>query len=83
VNYWEIIAGKLGKSGWTLGCVSTVDSNGQTIFVADAHRGDGKLFVVRADEKLSVFVELEKVTHNDSHRSQLLAYRAIARLSVP
>jgi hypothetical protein len=26
---------------------------------ADAHRGDGKRFVVRADEKLTAFVELE------------------------
>ena len=83
VKYWETIADNLSKAGWSWGCVSAVDCNGRTIFVADAHRGDGKLFVVRADEKLSVFVELEKVTHNDSHRSQLLAYRAIARLSVP
>jgi hypothetical protein len=29
------------------------------IFVADAHRGDGKRFVVRADEKLTAFLELE------------------------
>jgi hypothetical protein len=36
-----------------------VDSKGQTIFIADAHRGDGKRFVVRADEKLTAFVELE------------------------
>jgi hypothetical protein len=28
------------------------------MFVADAHR-DGKRFVVRADEKLTAFVELE------------------------
>jgi hypothetical protein len=31
-----------------------VDSRGQTIFVADAHRDDGKRFVVRADELLTV-----------------------------
>jgi hypothetical protein len=36
-----------------------MDSSGRTIFVADAHRNDGKRFVVRADEKLTVFVELE------------------------
>jgi hypothetical protein len=29
------------------------------IWIADAHRGDGKRFVVRADEKLTAFVELE------------------------
>jgi hypothetical protein len=28
-------------------------------FVADAHRGDGKRFVVRADEKLIAFLELQ------------------------
>jgi hypothetical protein len=32
---------------------------GRTIFVADAHRGDGQRFVVRADENLTAFVEPE------------------------
>jgi hypothetical protein len=36
-----------------------VDCNGRTIFVADAHRGDGKRYVVHADEKLTAFLELE------------------------
>ena len=36
-----------------------IDSNGRTIWIADAHRDDGKRFVVRADEKLTAFVELE------------------------
>jgi hypothetical protein len=31
------------------------------IWIADAHRDDGKRFVVRADEKLTAFVELESV----------------------
>jgi hypothetical protein len=44
---------------WSYGCVSAVDSTGRTIWIADAHRGDGKRFVVRADEKLTAFVELE------------------------
>ena len=42
-------------------CVAIVDARGQTIFVADAHRDDGKRFVVRADEKLTAFLELESV----------------------
>jgi hypothetical protein len=53
VKYWEIIADNLSKAGWSWGCVSAIDSNGRTIFLADAHRGDGKRFVVRADEKLT------------------------------
>jgi hypothetical protein len=38
VKYWEIIADKLSKAGWSWGCVSAIDFNGRTIFVADAHR---------------------------------------------
>jgi hypothetical protein len=59
VNYWEIIADNLSKAGWSWGCVSAVDLNGRTIFVANAHRDDGKRFIVRADEKLTAFAELE------------------------
>src|SRR5881394_1685198 len=59
VKYWEMIADNLSKAGWSWGCVSAVDSRGRTIFVADAHRDDGKRFVVRADERLTAFVELE------------------------
>jgi len=54
--------------------------SGRTIWIADAHRGDGKRFVVRADELLTAFVELERqvltVTfylasiHDDSGRDQ-------------
>jgi hypothetical protein len=59
VKYWEIIADNLSKAGWTWGCVATVDREGRTIFVADAHCDDGQRFVVHADEKLTAFVELE------------------------
>jgi hypothetical protein len=38
---------------------TTADSEARTILVADAHRGDGKRFIVRADEKLTAFLELE------------------------
>jgi hypothetical protein len=55
-KYWEIIADNLSKVGWSWGYASAIDSQGRTIWIADAHRGDGKRFVVRADEKLSAFV---------------------------
>ena len=32
----------------------------RTIWIVDAHRGDGRRFIVRADEKLTAFVELER-----------------------
>ena len=37
-----------------------MDADGRTIWIVDAHRGDGKRFIVRADEMLSAFVELER-----------------------
>ena len=61
-NQHEVLgnnADKLSKAGWSLGWVSAVDSEGRTIWIADAHCDDGKRFVVRVDEKLTAFVELE------------------------
>ena len=52
-------ASNIKKWGWSLGYVSTMDSLGRTIWIADAQRSDGKRYVVRADEKLTVFLELE------------------------
>jgi hypothetical protein len=43
-RYWEIIADNLSKAGWSFGWVSALDSQGRTIWIADAHRGDGKRF---------------------------------------
>ena len=67
VNYWETIADDLGKAGWSRGFVSAVDSNGQTIWIVDAHRVEGKRFVVRAEEKLTALLELESATRDAIH----------------
>ncbi len=40
--------------------VSALDLERRAIWIVDAHRGDGKRFIVHADEKLSAFVELER-----------------------
>jgi hypothetical protein len=60
MKYWEIIAGRLSKAGWSLGCVSALDAHGRTIWIADAHGDDGKRYIVRADQKLTAFLELER-----------------------
>jgi hypothetical protein len=36
-------------------------NDAQTVWIVDAHR-DGKRFIVRADEKRTAFLELERVT---------------------
>jgi hypothetical protein len=60
---WEVIADKISKAGWSWGCVSALDAKWRTIWIVDAHRGDGRRFVVRADEKLTAFMELERAIH--------------------
>ena len=62
MNYWELIANNLSKAGWSWGCVSAVDSCGRTVWIVDAHRDDGKRFVVHSEEKLTAFLELQRVT---------------------
>jgi hypothetical protein len=62
-KYWEIIADNLSEAGWSWGCVSAIDSSGRTIWIVDAHRDDGKRFVVRADGKLTAFLELESAIY--------------------
>ena len=58
----RLIADNLSKAGWSWGCVSAVDAQGRTIWIADAHPDDGKRYVARADEKLTAFVEIESAT---------------------
>ena len=50
-----------------LGSVSAIDSNGRTIWIADAHHDDEKRFVVHADEKLTGFLELESTIRAGIH----------------
>jgi hypothetical protein len=53
--------------------VAAVDARGYrnaVIFVADAHHGnDQRRFIVHADEKLTAFLELERVTRESSRLS--------------
>jgi hypothetical protein len=58
-KYFELIADRLSASGWSLGWVSAIDSDGRRIWIVDAHRDNGKRFVARSDEKLTAFLELE------------------------
>jgi hypothetical protein len=60
VQHWQIVSHNLRKAGWSWGCVSALEAQGRTIWIVDAHRHDGKRYVVRADEKLTAFLELER-----------------------
>jgi hypothetical protein len=58
VKAWEIIGDNLTKAGWSE-AASRQWIPRATIWIADAHRGDGKRFVARADELLTAILELE------------------------
>jgi hypothetical protein len=74
---WEIIADRLSKAGWSWGWVSAVDLEGRTTWIVDAHRDDGKHFVVRADEKLTAFLELEaEISHAQASAEPVAACQA-------
>jgi hypothetical protein len=62
MKYFEIIADNLKRAGWSLGWISALDVQGRTIWIVDAHR-DGKRFIVRAEEKLTAFLELQRAIH--------------------
>ena len=64
MKYWEIIADNLSNDGWSWGCIAAVDRERQTIFIADAHRDDGKRFVAHGYEKLTAFLELESAARS-------------------
>ena len=70
MKYWEIIADNLHDAGWSLGWVSALDREGRTIWIVDAS-SDGKRFIVRADEKATAFLELERATHEFAVDSML------------
>ena len=62
MKYWKTIANKIIKAGFSLGWVSALDLEGRTIWIVDAH-GYGKRFIVRADEMLTAFLELQRAIH--------------------
>jgi len=71
IKDWAIIADRLSAAGWSWGCVSAVGSCGRTIWIVDAHCGDGRRFVVHSEEKLTAFVELESAVEPFSASSFL------------
>jgi hypothetical protein len=65
MNYWEIIADNLSASGLSWGCSSEINGTGRVLYTADAYRNDGKRFTVIADDKLTAFLELERIAQID------------------
>ena len=60
MKYCEIIADNLSKAGWSCGCISSTDQEDRQFWIAAAERDGAGRFIVRADEKLTAFTELER-----------------------
>jgi hypothetical protein len=58
VKYRETIADKLSAAGWSWGYCSVVTQYGWR-WTTDVYRGDGRRYIVRSDEVLTAFLELE------------------------
>jgi hypothetical protein len=54
MKYWKIIS----ASGSSWGYRSAVTKDGRR-WIVDAHKGDGRRYIVHSDELLSAFLELE------------------------
>ena len=81
MKYWEIIADNLSKAGWSWGYVSAVDSEGRTIWIADAHRDDRNRFVVHADEKFLSYPQFGLCCSSDMPAIRLSVARDLQCLS--
>jgi len=62
IKEWKVIDTNLSRGGWDWACIPIMDSEGRDIFVVQAER-DGKRFVLRSEEKLVVFVQLERAIY--------------------
>jgi hypothetical protein len=58
MKYWQLIARNLRKRGWTLEDVTAPTLDGR-VFAVDAHRRDGRHYLVKSDDQLTAFLELE------------------------
>jgi hypothetical protein len=60
MKYWEIVAYKLHASGWSWGYCSAITRDGSRWWIVDAHKRDGKRYIVHSDELLSGFLDLKE-----------------------
>ena len=58
-RHWEIVKDNLQKAGWNCGCISSTDHDRRQFWVVAAERSGAGRFIVRSDEVLTAFLELE------------------------
>ena len=68
MKQWEIVANKLGKQGWSWG-YSRIVSGYRILFTVDARAPDGRRFIVRSDQLLVAFREIERAAGKRKEQS--------------
>lgn len=58
---WEVIADNIFRAGWSWGYCTAKTETSATLFVVDAHKTGHGHHVVRSDDPLAAFKELEKI----------------------
>jgi hypothetical protein len=71
MNYWEIIADNLKKPGGVGAAYQLWIARDERSGLLTHIAGDGKRFLVRADEKLTAFVELESAIRPYSRHAKV------------
>lgn len=59
MKYWEIIADRIHRAGWSWGYSKVYTPDRGLLWLVDANRS-GVRHIVHADELLSAFLELER-----------------------
>ena len=63
MKHWKIIAERLKSRGWSYGYHTAVNRRGERIYVASAHRDDGRRYIIfQSGEILTAFLELERLS---------------------
>lgn len=68
-TYAEIICDQIRAAGWSVGWCRYLDTKGPAagrwMWQADAHKGDGRRFIARAEALPVAFYELQRMTREN------------------
>jgi hypothetical protein len=76
LKYWEIIADNLHKAGFSMGWVSALNVEGQTIWIVEAH-GYGKRFIVRQQSRSFASPLRDRIIHDSGESNGHVTFKQL------
>jgi hypothetical protein len=70
MKYWQIILQNLRNAGWNCGSMTTTDRKGRSILIVAAEREDAGRFIVKPEQELPAFLELESAIQAHRHNHE-------------